>query len=411
MIRDFVGQPEIMRHLTRGLALKLLDDGVNFDFIAGNANEAMVPGWQLRNDLQHLTGDQVPFAYVREERKKGGHKERITGDESPMIEKGDRALVVETDDVNFLPKVLSSAEALRGRGYQVDSVATILSPDDQVRNTLSRNGLTLISYLNAEQLNALLERKIDELPLERPEFSDEIMLPEEITRMIINAGALEIRDLAGGEEPFLYSSGLWGPGYAMIKGLVGQPDVFNQLVWQLALKLADRGDIDFIIGNVTGGVIPGWQLRNNLEVLQGREVPYVYAEGTRLLDSGLVEGRIVGDKNNPLIRRGDRGLVVEELVNTAGTTTGSAIHARERGYQVGSAATIFNYVNPIALQRLQEYGLDLTHLITLSEVLDVAERERLFEPRAVQDYRSFIQDPRGYLEKWELIPVDRGGTK
>jgi len=411
MIRDFVGRPRIMRYLTRGLASRLLSDGVNFDFVAGNANEAMVSGWQLRNDLQHLTDEEVPFVYVREQRKKGGQKERVTGNNSPLIHEGDRVLVVETDEKDFVTKTLSSIEVLRESGYQVDSVATILSPDNQIRDTLSRNGLTLISYLNSEQLHVLLERGIEILPLEKPEFSDEAMSPEDITRMIINAGALEIRDLAGGEKPFLYSSGLWGPGYAMIKGLVGQPNIFNELIWQLALKLRDKNDMDFVIGNVTGGVIPGWQLRNYLEVLQDREVPYVYAEGTRLLDSGLVEGRIIGDCNNPLIRYGDRGLVIEELVNTAGTTTGSAIHARDRGYIVESAATLFHYMNPIALGRFDEYGLDFTHLITLPEVLDAAEREGLFEPRAVQDYRSFIQDPRAYQQRWGLTPVDRGGTK
>ena len=50
---------------------------------------------------------------------------------------------------------------------------------------------------------------------------------------------MDIRDVSGGEEPFVYSSGNRGPGYVMIKGLVGQPPVLNYLTTQLALKLAE----------------------------------------------------------------------------------------------------------------------------------------------------------------------------
>ena len=92
-----MGQP-IIKALTARLALKMIDLEVDkeFDFIASNATGGMVPGWQLMNYLQDFTGKSIPYVYVRDTRKLGGHKEHITGDRNnPLIVQGNRALVFE----------------------------------------------------------------------------------------------------------------------------------------------------------------------------------------------------------------------------------------------------------------------------------------------------------------------------
>jgi len=210
---------------------------------------------------------------------------------------------------------------------------------------------------------------------------------------------LDIRDVGGGEEPFVYSSGNRGPGYVMIKGLVGQPPVLNYLTTQLALKLAEDINFDFIAGNATGGMVPGWQLRNDLEKLTGIEFPYVYVRETRKV--GGHKEQVTGDMNNPLINVGDKGLVFEELVNFAQTTTNSAMVLRGKGYRADVAATILSYENPRATELLNRTGVGLTHLIGLAELLAVAETTGRFKRELVQDFRDFLADPVG----WQL---DRG---
>jgi len=54
-------------------------------------------------------------------------------------------------------------------------------------------------------------------------------------RMILKAEALTIRDVDGGESPFLYASGNWGPGYIMIKGLVGRKKIIKSLIKEFVL--------------------------------------------------------------------------------------------------------------------------------------------------------------------------------
>lgn len=422
MLNQIIGYPKLLRYLSHQLAVAVKDEiSGDFDFIAANTPGGMVPGWQLRSDLEGILQKQVPYVYIRKKKKKGGQKEDITGDQNnPLIEQGDVALIVEQEDDEkvFLEKTIRSANILRDEGYGVRNVATFTSLDGgisiETKEKLIENKLGLITYRVDESL-------LDDFPIREEHYrpiasipeSDKLLDPEDIAKTIIDAKALEIRDLEGGEEPFLYASGLWGPGYAMIKALVGQPEIMNEFCWQLALRLKDK-KIGFVVGNVTGGVVPAYQTRNYLEHLTGNSVPYFYAEGSRLLKAGLTEGKLVG--KFPTILRGlkgidDNGLVFEELVNTAGTTVGAVMRGRQTGHDIKYAATIFHYENPIAIQRLEDYEVTLTHLLTLSETLDIAEEKELFNPRAVQDYRSFIKDPRAYQKKWNLTPVDRGGTE
>jgi len=428
-IADLISQPDLLRLLARKFSHQL-SSNAKLDFIAGNAPEGMLPAWQLRNELTGIGSEQdndVPYVYVRAKKKKGGHKEKITGnDTSPLFSSGHRAVVVESvaDNDSFVDKVKRSAAVLREKGYQVKQAISFLPQDQQVRVQLAEENLELLAvndldlYQDGELVTKKVERELDALTKLRdlrekfdrqPPYQEKEA--DDISRMLINKGAMEIRDLASGEEPFLYSSGLWGPGYLMVKGLVGQPAVMRDFCWNLALKLKDE-DFDFVIGNVTGGMIPGWQLRNFLEIVRGEKVPFVYAEGTRLLEKkGLVEGELVGNNQNHNIKQGDQALVVEELVNTAGTTTGSTLHARDLGYKARKAACVFHYKNTMALKRLERYGIDLNYLATLPQTLDIAEEEKLVKPRAVQDYRFFMEHPHQYQDKWDLEPEADGGTK
>ncbi len=101
-------------------------------------------------------------------------------------------------------------------------------------------------------------------------------VPAKVTNDQINALPLHM-------QPFLYASGNFGMGYFMIKGLVGQKRLIRPLGRYLAIEIAEKWPtgIDFVAGNVTGGMIPGWIVSEELEVLLGREFPFVYIRELR----------------------------------------------------------------------------------------------------------------------------------
>lgn len=234
---------------------------------------------------------------------------------------------------------------------------------------------------------------------------NQALLEKQIANTIINSGAISIRDVDNGDEPFVYSTGNRGPGYVMIKGLVGQPDILKSLIKELAHKVLDNARFEFIEGNATGGMIPAWQLRNEVSDIIGREIPYCYLRGSRK-EGGHGE-LITGNQNNPLIKPGMIALVVEELVNYAGTTANAAEEFRAAGYPVSHAACILSYDHAQSNAKLKEKKIDLVSLITLPRLLDIAKDYRLLPQKAIQSYREFLKDPLEWqLSRNLVIPAD-----
>lgn len=227
---------------------------------------------------------------------------------------------------------------------------------------------------------------------------------QEVAVTIIKTGAVEVRDVDAGDAPFVYSTGNRGPGYVMVKGLVGQPVAFKYLTRALAEKVLSIGaKIDFVEGNATGGMVPGWQLRNDLSDLAKHEYPYCYLRGARK-EGGHGE-LITGDRANPFIQKGMNVLIVEELVNFAGTTSNAAEEFRCAGYQVTHAACILSYDHPESNAKLKEHKVSLIPLITLPELLDAGLAAGLLPKASVDSYKEFLVDPTGWqLKRGYVVP-------
>lgn len=244
---------------------------------------------------------------------------------------------------------------------------------------------------------------------------------DKIALMVLEAKAVEIREvplkitndevekLPQENQPFLYASGNWGPGYVTIKSLVGRKRIIKSLTQQLAELIAERvSRLNFVGGNVTGGMMPGWLLSEELEALLGRTIPFVYIREAR--KKGGQKELITGITNNPEIPLGANGLVVEELVNFAQTTCNGADALRDAGHVVTHAATILFYNNPEAIKALKEHGIEMVYLFTLPDLLGVAEKYQTHSQKAITGYREFLVDPLGWQVARGLTPIERGGT-
>lgn len=245
---------------------------------------------------------------------------------------------------------------------------------------------------------------------------EELELPARISEeaacaMLLDAEAVAIRDVDAGEEPFLYSSGNFGPGYVMVKGLVARQDVFKPLVDQVALKAIDEGvEFDHVAGNATGGMVPAYGFREAYQGFTGRkDIEYVYVRGTR--KEGGHKELVTGlDHISPTREDGTptQILVMEELVNFAQTTTNSLNLFRGLGFVADKAATILYYDHDAARARIAENNVDLTYLTTLPNLLEVAVNEGFYSIDAVASYREFLADPAAWQAARGIEPVEQG---
>ena len=84
-------------------------------------------------------------------------------------------------------------------------------------------------------------------------------------RLIYEFGRIEIRDVDGGEESFLYSTKSRGPGYVDIKGGIGIDEFFEPAVELLAdVVTRDHIPVDMIVGMMSGGALPAYRLKQHL---------------------------------------------------------------------------------------------------------------------------------------------------
>ena len=226
----------------------------------------------------------------------------------------------------------------------------------------------------------------------------------------------EVDNLPLNTQPFLYASGNWGPGYLMIKGQVGNKVLLRSLARYLAVEIAEKwpSEVDFVAGHVTGGMIPGFIISEELEVLLGRRINFVYIREAR--KTGGQKELITGIQLHPnsgecTPGKGENGLDMEELVNFAQTIINGAGCLRDAGYQCKSGACILYYDNPVANKDLAGAGIEMVSLLTLPRVIYVAERHSTHSKDLLVDYRRFLQNPLQWQADHGLTHVEKGGTK
>jgi len=221
---------------------------------------------------------------------------------------------------------------------------------------------------------------------------------KKLIRLIYDYDRIEIRDVDEGEEPFLYSTKNHGPGYVDVKGGVGIDEFFECAVGLLAdVIVTNQVPVDIVIGMMTGGALPGYRLKQLLQERLGKRIIYIYQRGAR--KEGGHSELDTGDRNNCFVKKGCYGLVAEELVNFAGTTTNGVLYERNvKGQIVDHAATILFYENPVAIKRLKDNQINMHWVITLPEVLNLGLSEGYITKNQFNSYNAFLRDPKTWNE-------------
>jgi len=242
----------------------------------------------------------------------------------------------------------------------------------------------------------------------------ERMSEEAICSDLLDIGSLSFRDVDGDlgdpEDPYLYSSGNYGPVYIDVKGSVGVQDMFKRLVQQVALRVVETElDFDWIAGNATGGMIPAYELREAYQDMTGREVGYNYIRGSRKV--GGKGELITGLQHVPKLRPDGTPtswLVLEELVNFADTTANSAEILRGEGFTANHGATILTYDHDPQRQRLAAAGMDLVYAARVDTLIGVARETRRFNSILFERRDEFQADPAAWMAVRGLQRVDMG---
>jgi len=121
-----------LERMAQYLAAGVIDYLPEIDFVAGAAPGGMVLAWRLSEILSRHMGKNIPFVYIREKPKTGGHKELITGIQgNPFFKPGMKVLTVGQVSDSGTTSTRHISEALQELGYETYEISSAGS-DDQL---------------------------------------------------------------------------------------------------------------------------------------------------------------------------------------------------------------------------------------------------------------------------------------
>lgn len=167
------------------------------------------------------------------------------------------------------------------------------------------------------------------------------------------------------DEPFEFASGILSPVYVDNRRLISDPKARATVVdcFIDTIKYGvDDSNIDVIAGTATAGL--PW----SAWVAKEMEAPLIYVRQAPK-ERGMkrqVEG---------ILKRGQRALIVEDLITTGLSACNVAQAVRTAGGVVGYCVAIFSFGAPAASERFSSQGITHLALTNLSTVIETARDE------------------------------------
>lgn len=204
---------------------------------------------------------------------------------------------------------------------------------------------------------------------------------EDIAELLLSTGAVQISV----EKPFTWTSGIQAPIYCDVRKLYGHPKERAYIADALTEVIRGLPRIpEGIAGTATAAI--GWAAL----VAERLKVPFAYVRpmakehGTRK--------RVEGD-----LPRLGRIVVIEDLLSTAGSAVASVAALREEcASEVTDVVAIFSYELPVAFMNARRCCVQLSSLITRTNLLIVARKSGLLSIRDTADIQAFFEAP----EEW-----------
>ncbi len=163
------------------------------------------------------------------------------------------------------------------------------------------------------------------------------------------------------DNPFTWASGIQSPIYTDNRVTLSYPDTRTLIEDGFVQKIkAEFPDVEVIAGTATAGIPHGAIIadRMNLPFAYIRSKPKDHGAGNQ------VEGRIF---------KGQKMVVIEDLISTGGSVLDAVAAAEREGADVLGVVAIFTYELPKAEENFANAGVKLVTLSNYSELIKVAK--------------------------------------
>lgn len=205
-------------------------------------------------------------------------------------------------------------------------------------------------------------------------------MKKEIAAHLLEIGAVSLEP----QEPFTWSSGLKSPIYCDNRLTLAYPNVRSKIADGLtALIRAHFSNVEAIAGTATAGIPhAAWvSERLNLPMCYVRNQAKGHGKGKQ------IEGKV--DK-------GQKVVVVEDLISTGGSSLNAVRALREAGCQVLGIVAIFTYGLEKAKQAFAENNVEVYTLTDYDTLIETAVELGVVTEQDLTTLRKWRENP----EEW-----------
>ena len=202
-------------------------------------------------------------------------------------------------------------------------------------------------------------------------------MEKQIAGALLSIGAVFLRP----EEPFTWASGIKSPIYCDNRLTLTAPEVRDQVENGLMEVIRrEYPDVEVLMGTSTAGIA------HAAIVAHMMHLPMGYVRGGNK-DHGR-QNRIEGKRE-----KGQKVVVVEDLISTGGSVIDVVEALREAGAEVLGIASIFTYGMQKGLDRLAAAGVKNVSLSNFDVLVQVAAEKGYIRPEQVERLIRFRNNP------------------
>ena len=202
-------------------------------------------------------------------------------------------------------------------------------------------------------------------------------MEKQIAGALLSIGAVFLRP----EEPFTWASGIKSPIYCDNRLTLTAPEVRDQVENGLMEVIRrEYPAVEVLMGTSTAGIA------HAAIVAHMMHLPMGYVRGGNK-DHGR-QNRIEGK-----LEKGQKVVVVEDLISTGGSVIDVVEALREAGAEVLGIASIFTYGMPKGLDRLAAAGVKNVSLSNFDVLVQVAAEKGYIRPEQVERLIRFRNNP------------------
>ena len=183
------------------------------------------------------------------------------------------------------------------------------------------------------------------------------------------------------EEPFTWASGIKSPVYCDNRLTLTAPKVRTDVEQGLAKLIKENfADVDVLMGTSTAGIAHAAITAHLLDLPMG----YVRSGAKDHGRQNQIEGKL---------EKGQKVVVVEDLISTGGSVLEVVNVLREAGAEVLGIVSIFTYGMQKGIDRLNDANVKNISLTNFDVIADVAAEEGYIKPEDVQKLIAFRNNP------------------